>query len=232
MPETLFDQIDMLRVQLEKRLPIPSFIVVSSACENDGKSLVASRLARSMSAAGYSTLLVLADERHDAEGAIKPKSLGEISELGIARYLMRSSLASSDMMVLPTSDMQRTISKTGVARFGETCRNAYKITIIETTAMLSSSFAMLAALLADGVLLTIRHRRRVCINDHQLAKMLAQNEMRFLGVVSVAESAIPNDQPDAARRYLVSRKGTIENDNLETNLPKKPFEPTTNATIA
>jgi Mrp family chromosome partitioning ATPase len=218
MSEALLDQIEMLRVQLETMLPMPVFLAISSARDNDGKGLLASGLARSMHAASYSTLLVLADERtHDVERGLKPNSLREISDLGIARHLAPPSPASPDVMILPISEIKHAISRIDVARFAETCRSSYKVTIVEAAAMLTNSFAMFATLLADGVLLTVREGRRVCSEDRQLATTLAHNETSFLGVVAVAASMIPDSRSGTARTRTTPRKAAIASNTLETS---------------
>jgi succinoglycan biosynthesis transport protein ExoP len=196
MSETMLsEQIEMLRVQLETSLPTPVVLVVSSARDDDGKNLVASGLARSMESAGYSTLLVLADERTGgALGTLEPKSLDEVVALGIARYSTgRSPRANMSVMVLPSGNIRHTVSRESVVRFSELCRSSYQVTIVETPAALANSFAMLSAIAADGVLLTIREGRRVRGSDRQLAKTLARERAPFLGVVSVAAALIRNE---------------------------------------
>jgi Mrp family chromosome partitioning ATPase len=205
----LSDQIEMLRVQLETALPTPVVLVVSSARDDDGKSLVASGLARSMDAAGYSTLLVLADERSgEAFGSLEPKSLDEVIALGIARYAsVRSSRANMSVMSLPSGNIRHTVSRDAVLRFSEMCRSSYQVTIVETPASLANSFALLAAVAADGVLLTIQEGRRVCSSDRQLAKTLARERAPFLGVVSVSAAVIRNDGPITAVPSRVAKTG-------------------------
>jgi Mrp family chromosome partitioning ATPase len=183
-----FEQLEILRAQLETVLPAPCILLLSSARSDDGKGLVAAGLARCMAAAGYSTLLVHADERKpDVDPTLEqPASLKELCDLGVGRF---SSRTSPGVMALPSRKISHTVSRDDVSRFGETCRNAYQITIVEAASLLTNSFAMLAAFNADAVLLTIREGRRVCAIDRQLAKTLAREKVPFLGVVSV-EAAI------------------------------------------
>ena len=198
---TLGEQIEMLRVQLETALPTPLLLVVSSAREGDGKNVVASGLARSMDAAGYSTLLVFAGERApDIDGALEPRSVDEVSEFGIAPYLVRRSRANLHMMALSDDRVRHTVSRESFARFAATCRSTYQVTIIEAAASLTSSFTMFAAVAADGVLLTVREGRRVCAEDRQLAKTLAREKSPFLGIVAVNASTIRNSPAEPALR--------------------------------
>ncbi len=198
---TLADQMEMLRVQLETALPTPLLLVVSSARDDDGKDLVASGLARSMDAAGYATLLVLADERRrHVDGAPEPKSVDEICEFGIAPFLVRRSRASLPLMVLSGDRIRHTVSRESFARFAQTCRGTYQVTIIEAATSLANSFTMFAAVAADGVLLTVREGRRVRAEDRQLAKALAREKAPLLGIVAVNASAIRNAPAEPAVR--------------------------------
>jgi len=200
---TRMDQIEMLRTQLETSLQLPTILVISSARKDDGKGLVAAGLARSMEAAGYSTLLVLADEQTTAgQGLTEPKSLAEISDLGIARFV-RASRSSENMMAIPSNNFRQKVSRDAVARFCETCRASYEVTVVDAGPVLRSAFAMLLSAAGDGVLIVIRDGRRVCADDRQLAKMLASEKTPFLGVVSVAASAI-NDE----RRLQIAKHPT------------------------
>jgi Mrp family chromosome partitioning ATPase len=189
----LADQIEMLRVQLETACPTPpALLVVSSARVDDGKSVVASELARSMAAAGYTTLLVLADEQtQNVDSALEPKSLVEVSHLGLMPCLDSRSSPSLGMMILRSDNARdNTVSRDAVERFCEMCRRTYQVTIVEAIPMLEKSFAAFAAAAADGVLITAREGRRVYDDDRQLAKTLAGEQVTFLGVVCVAASII------------------------------------------
>jgi Mrp family chromosome partitioning ATPase len=206
---SLTDEIEMLRVQLETTLPMPILLVVSSARDDDGKGLVASELARSMDSAGYSTLLVLADEQtRNIEGALEPKSLKDVADFGIAPYLVRHLDAGMRVMVVPSAKIRHTVSREAVARFVETCRTTYAVTIVEAAALLTNSFAMLAAAAANGVLLTFQEGRRVCTEDRRLAKVLEREGVPFLGVVSVAEKVISNASTSPSPRGVAWTKAT------------------------
>ena len=188
---TLSDQIEMLRVQLESSLATPLLVVVSSALAEDGKSLVAAELARAMEGAGYSTLLVLADDRTSrADGAPEPRSLNDVCEFGFGRYLITSPRTGTSAIALPTSKLLHTVSRASVQRFVALCRRIFDVTIVETASMFSDSFSMLAALGADGVVLSIREGRRVYAEDRQVARTFARDGVPFLGVVSVAASLV------------------------------------------
>jgi hypothetical protein len=187
------DQIEMLRAQLETVLPAPCLLVLSSARDDDGKNLVASALARCMAVAGYSTLLVLADDQKRSLDNVldQPASLKEVYEQGVARF---ASGTSPCVMALSSRRISYSVSREDVARFGEACRDSFQITILEAASILTNSFAMLAALNADAVLLTIREGRRVCAQDRLLARLLAREKAPFLGVVSVEAAAIVSEQ--------------------------------------
>jgi hypothetical protein len=220
---TLTNQIEMLRVQLETALPTPAFLVVSSALDGDGKGVVASELARSMEAAGYSTLLVLAEAQpRTVDGGFHPRSLDEVIALGISRYLVRTTRASSNVIFLPGDKIRHSVSRESVRRFAQTCRDAYQVTIVEAAAVMTNSFSMLAAVAADGVLLTVREGRRVCGQDRQLAKALTREEAPFLGVVSVAPSLIPTDSPRPVQHSMPQTKPTITTVKGETNREEQP----------
>lgn len=201
----LLDQIEMLRAQLETALPMPVLLVVSSARSDDGKGMVASGLASSMQAAGYSTLLVLADEQtQDVDAFPEPKSLAELSDRGIGRYAVRAARTHASIIVVPSKKIRHTISREGVTRFSATCRASFQVTIVEVAAVLTNAFAMLMSVAADGVLLTIREGRRVCAEDRQLAKMLVREQAQFLGLVSIQGSAIRDGRPNGTLKPLTA----------------------------
>ncbi len=201
---TLSDQIELLRVQLETALPTPALLVISSARDADGKGLIASALASSMDAAGYSTLLIRSDEKiSGGNGAPQPESLDEVVSHGISRYAIRNSHLSTSVMLLSGDRIRHSISREGMTRFGQACRETYQVTIVDAATALANSFALLAAVIADGVLLSVREGRRVRAEDRQLAKVLAREQASFLGVVAVAAALIRDDpQPVPSRATL------------------------------
>jgi Mrp family chromosome partitioning ATPase len=210
MPKlSLGEQVEMLRVQFETALPGPSVLVVSSAQSGDGKSVAALGLAKSMLAAGYATLVVLAEGRGPRQTAVEPGSLREILDAGLERFAWKSLRTGCDAIALGNREIRQSASREAVAEFLGACRRAYDFTIVDAGSVLSNNLSLLLAIAADGVMLTVREGRRVHAADRDVVKTLERERAKFLGVVSISGATIRAAAAAAAPAYASAAKAEI-----------------------
>jgi Mrp family chromosome partitioning ATPase len=190
MTTQISDQLELVRVDIETAYPLPALVVVSSALESDGKSMVANELAHSMVAAGYSTLLILTEEQSGHKDDAPPfPDLSNISAAELASHVVRVGSPPLSTLALPNA-VQHAVGRHAVCSFLMSCREMHAVTIVDAPVMLSNAFAMSAVLAANGVLLSARTGRRICAADHKLARIVGAEEISFRGVVSVDENLI------------------------------------------
>lgn len=192
MPKlSLLEQFEMLRVQFEFTVPPPSVVVVSSARGDDGKAVAAAGLAKSMQGAGYETLLVNADPgARPIGGVAKPDSVTSILEFGLERFVCKTSRAGSDVLVVSNESFRQGASRESVALLFTEFRESYQYVVIDAARIVDNNLALLFAVAADGVFLTVRSGRRVCAADRQLAAALQREDAKTLGVVAIDAATI------------------------------------------
>jgi len=184
-------QIEMLRVQLETAFPKPIVLVVTSAMEGDGKNVLALSLAKEMDAAGYSTLLVLADElTREVDASCELDSLSKFADRDLQPHTFHKPRSGLTMMALSSRRIRDSVSVESVARFVDYCRTSYQITIIEAIPSLQNPFSRLLAIRSDAVILAAREGRRVRTADRQFAKVLERDDVTFIGVVTIDNETV------------------------------------------
>jgi len=204
--------IEMLRVRIERTQALPLVLAVSAALSHDGKTLVAAELAQSMAAAGYRTLLVLADGvGKRADLLSRSTSAAKVGENGLTRYVVTDHSSGFDRLILRNTDPRLDVSRDDVKRLHDACRAAYGVTIIETATAVANPLSMLAASLSDGVLLAIREGRRVKAADRWMAELMTREALPFLGVVAVDGELLKNaETPAKPARTVDTLRGSVD----------------------
>ena len=224
----LSQQMSVLRARIETKVATPGIIIVTSAAQGDGKSLVASGIAESFASAGYRVALV---DASDASLTGRPESNdGRSREPSRAADVFRFAVADDQpsLVKLAFASETKQISKSHLVSLVENLRGVYDFAVVDTTRLTGIAAAMLFAAIADGVLLTICEGRRADRGDRKTIAALEAVNATLLGVVSVRSSAI---EAFATRRvsFAAPAKVRLAATSSDDAAPKQPAA--TNGTV-
>ncbi|TAM73592.1 tyrosine-protein kinase family protein [bacterium] len=201
MLQTLHENYRMLRVSVEAAVAPPGLIVVSSALAGDGKTEVASGLARALAECGYTTALIDTNWQHPGVAAsLGIDEIAPVTQLeriasgghnGVVTNLEAISIADRRFPALVSADRMRALIADLRAR--------YQYTIIDSAAIPVGMAGLQFARFADGVLLTVRLGRAPKPADKMTIETLDRVGAHVLGIVATsAHDAHRKDLPQAA----------------------------------
>jgi MinD-like ATPase involved in chromosome partitioning or flagellar assembly len=173
----------LIRSTVEAEIPSPGVLAVSSALGGDGKTSVATGIARSLAAAGYATLAV------DAGGAGTHAVAVETATTRLAD-VARTVESGCDYLSI-ASAQARAASATTIRAFYEAIRERYEYAVIDTAVVSSGGLGFARA--ADGVMLAVREGRAVTDADRDAVELFARLHVPFLGVVATRVAGTPGD---------------------------------------
>nr|WP_230639983.1 CpsD/CapB family tyrosine-protein kinase [Shinella sumterensis] len=139
-------------------------IAVTSGAGGEGKTLVASCLARSLAATGLRTLLLDANLTAPgvaAEFGARPvrtvDTIGPREEVEIGDFVRHDGPSGIDLICAGTSNgpAEHILGHGGFARLLTTLRSAYDVVVIDSTAVSNGSGALLVSALADRTILVV-----------------------------------------------------------------------------
>lgn len=204
------DQVQSLRARLEVELPSHAVILVTSAEQNDGKSVTAFGLATSFSSAGYRSVLI------DANPLRHTPQLGHLPAMGnadVTRIDAANAYYDADNHVYAIRLVEKAeaslMSLRHIRALTDQCRTAYDYTIIDGSDFFSTGLPSLLAKCVDGVLISLRHGRKPSDCDSLLVQTVEETGARVLGVVLVEA---------ASRKALAVRS--------KERSPERPLLPT------
>lgn len=152
------------RLRLSARPGKTPVIAVTSGAGGEGKTLVASCLARSLAATGLRTLLLDANLTAPgvaAEFGARPvrtvDTIGAREEVEIEDFVRHDGPSGIDLICAGTSNgpAEHTLGHGGFARLLTTLRSAYDVVVIDSTAVSNGSGALLVSALADRTILVV-----------------------------------------------------------------------------
>lgn len=179
-----------LRVSIEATVPPPGLIVVSSALTGDGKTEVASGLARALAECGYDTALVDTNWQHpgvaaslgiaDLPPAMQLDRIAASGKNGTVKNLEAISIADQRFPALVSAERMRAMIADLRARF--------QYTVVDSAAIPIGMAGLQFARFADGVILAVRLGRAPRPADKMTIQALERVGARVLGVVTTGDS--------------------------------------------
>lgn len=198
-----------LNVELASWTPQGKIVVVSSASEGEGKSIVAANLATSMAVVGLKTVLIDADLRQPFQHRI----FNVPNEVGLTDLLNRSEVARGqtikdhhveNLYIIPSGPLPANpsdlLSMDRLEPLLEELREFADIIIIDTPPILAVSDPLVVAAHADGVLIVCWSGRTSVEALRRAARVLRQGSLRVAGVVLNGRSSQPVEgEPDTQK---------------------------------
>ena len=185
------DSFGVIRATVEAEIAAPGVLTISSAEGGDGKTAVATGVARSLAAAGYRTLVIDAGAPTAESFCAKlglPPAL-PVSVATSAEHLSDSvhkAFAGCDVLLL-AEDSEASPSAVAVAALFAAVRAQYDYAVVDTRAI--SDGGATFARCADGVVLAVREGRAAGAADGEAVAVLERIRARFLGVVATTRAA-------------------------------------------
>lgn len=203
------DQLQSLRARLEGELTGHAVVLVTSAEQQDGKSVTAFGLAASFSHAGYRTMLVDANPVRPQLPHLRAAGNLDVTRIDVETYASYNSDDRVYTTRLVESGEMSLLSLRHIRALTDQCRTAYDYTIVDGGDFFSTSLPPLLAKCVDGVLVSLRHGRRPSDRDSLLVQAVEETGTRVLGVVLV----------DGASREAFAAARS------EERLPERPLAP-------
>ena len=204
------EQLGVMRARIEAELNAPAALVVTSACIKDGKSLVASSLAVSLSKAGRRVVLVDASDAPPGDRWTNsaPK-LSALSNFDIASYVVSATAGEPDLLGLWSEGVADSSSGENVRAALTRLRERYEYIVVDTSPAQRSSLSLSLAAAAEATLLSLRMGRAASSSDRDLVGSLRSVGANIIGVVttdSKTVSAFYNAQRKAAQTPGAGRR--------------------------
>jgi len=183
------NQVQPLRARLEAELNRPAVLLVTSATQEDGKSVTAFGLATSFSEAGYRSVLIDANPLRPQLKHLR--ALGNLAADGpaIDSYAYDDPDDNVCAIRLVESEEAAALSLRQIQALTDQCRLSYDYTIVDGSDFFSTGLPALLAKCVDGVLIALRHGRRPGDSDALLVQAVEETGTPVLGVVLVESSS-------------------------------------------
>ncbi len=178
-------QLGVMRARIEAEMNPPCALVVTSACEKDGKSLVASSLALSLSKSGHRVLLIDAADVtvSDRWPASAPK-LSALANYDINSYVTRGRLGAFDYLGLWSEGVGDSSSSENVRSTLARLKERYDYVVVDTSPAQRNSLSLAFAAAAEATLVSLRLGRAAVSADRDLVSALKSVGAKILGVVT------------------------------------------------
>jgi Mrp family chromosome partitioning ATPase len=183
-------QINALRSHLEPGLAQSTVVLVTSAEENDGKSLVAFGLAESFAKAGYRCVVLDANPSRPQLKHGKPVGNVPTDRVDVRGCAVQNVQQGYSALILADQSDANFLSYPQIKAVVDQCRRDYEYVIVDCSEFGGSSLPGLLAKCVDGVLVSLRQGRRPTARDEQLVRIIEESGPPVLGVVLVPRSAM------------------------------------------
>ncbi|HTV73576.1 MAG TPA: hypothetical protein VME66_07730 [Candidatus Acidoferrales bacterium] len=180
----LNSEIQLLRARVESELRKPAVVMVTSACQGDGKSLTAYALAGCFASSGHRAALVTTT--HDGAPA------------NVA------------IVALPQDD-DPIVSREQLAAFVSSMRSKYDYTVVDAGTFMNDTAAMALTRMVDGILLTVCVGRAPTNEDDRMIRMIDQFNGRVVGVVATDTQAIDEFERSRSNERITLREWQVRN---------------------
>jgi succinoglycan biosynthesis transport protein ExoP len=199
LTSSVTDRMEITRARIETEVPAPGIIVVTSATDKDGKSIVATALAQSLASLGHRVLQVDADPTSAAIGQRSAPRMSEHPNYDIMSYVTAGATGSPDLLALTNSAISASCTPAAAQATFARFRENFDYTIVDAATVRRSATALTLAVAADRVLLSLRQGRAAKREDHELVAMLDATKASILGVVTVDPSTFASQQHEGAK---------------------------------
>jgi Mrp family chromosome partitioning ATPase len=180
----------------------------------DGKSVAAQGLATALGTIGYRTLLIDAGKRG---GALVQPATGASIEATLIESACDTVIAGLRIVSLTSPVLQRKASLQSVGRGLATVRETYDYVIVDADCALQSTLSMHLVSSADAVLVAVRAGRKQHSEDVRLAEVLADNDVKFIGVVAVSPAMIGTTSSLGPQAGRTIETGHVERESFLRN---------------
>lgn len=182
-----------IAARVETELGSPAAILLTSALESDGTSMVASRLADALVAAGYRVAAI--DVRQDVDRMSQPgKTVAHTDDTTAKAGRTYASLAIRDLGDSFAG------SRRDVAALVSRLRVRYDYVIVDAPAFTNGALPTLFADVCDGVIVTVARGRSATSIDRDLNAFLDAATKHTIGIVATTRATIAEfEQIEAAR---------------------------------
>jgi receptor protein-tyrosine kinase len=185
MTDSLDPGLIVIRTTLEATLTAPFSVAVTSASTDDGKTGTAVGIARAFAESGYRTAIVDANpDSPDVGRTLGVGSLGTPRSLEAAAHLRVTSAAPNlDAASIADAGLLQATSSSALRAFVAELRGLYAVTVWDTGSLFGDALSIQCATACDGVLVAVRHGRRVLPDDARVVATLEQVGANVLGIV-------------------------------------------------
>lgn len=192
---------------LDKQVPYPRRLLITSSVPNDGKSLVAANLAVSLALSGSRVLLVDADLRkghmHERFGLQSEKGLGQMLTQRLNWHTLVLDTQVEKLKLLPRGTPEKNATEYFFSSDMETFVNQasaeFDFVIVDTPPVMAADDAASLAPRMDGVLFVVRAEATSARIARAAINLLVQRKARVLGLVLNAVRPGANDYHDYVR---------------------------------
>ena len=194
-------------VYLDKQVPYPRRLLITSSVPNDGKSLIAANLAVSLALSGSRVLLVDADLRkghlEERFGLKAEKGLGQMltQHLDWRPLILDTKLDKLKLMPRGASEKNAPefFFSSDIETFINQASTEYEFVIVDTPPVMAADDAASLAPRVDGVLFVVRAEATSSRIARAAINLLVQRKSKVLGLVLNAVRPGANDYHDYTR---------------------------------
>lgn len=199
--DSLAREFRLLRNRIEAEVHGPAVLLVTSATEGDGASLIAFGIAESLSKTNQRTVLVTTHppKRVSDSEWTPPTAVPLRRREGDRVEAMRHPEGDGRLSLVSISpERLATISRDGVSRMVQGLRADRDYVVIDAGDLPNNSFGLLLASSADAILVGFRAGRAEQPGDRALLDTLERSEAKVLGVVMTDQTTIDHFQSQTA----------------------------------
>ncbi len=211
--QTLQEAIDGIRTMLlrDAHMEGTRVVMVTSAVDGEGKTMLASHLAQSLARAGRRTLLVDCDLRRPAAHQLFEQTL----QPGFSEVLLREvdesdairpTTAAEGLFLFPAGQYDREViqalAKDGLERIFERLRDEYDFVVVDSHPVLAATDALLIGQYVDAVILSVLRDVSQVPRVHAAHQKLSNLGIRVLGSVV---TGMPEEEMYGGLQYPATR---------------------------
>jgi Mrp family chromosome partitioning ATPase len=211
----------LLRNTIEIRVDSPAVILATSATPDDGASLTAFGLADALSRSGRRTALVSCAGGSASTSILAAASALRRRKSDVPGAPGRNPIAGRASYVTIASERAAMLSRSDVVAMADRLRREFEYVVIDAGELAQNAFGLLAASVADGILVSFRAGRKKADADRSMVQIVRRSSAIALGVVMTDEAAIAEyarrSPLDDARLHAVATVATDQRVKAASN---------------
>lgn len=184
-----------IAARVETEVGSPAALLITSALDSDGTTMIASRLAEALVGEGYRVAIV--DAREDAAGETL---LAKNSGVGYDGELASDETRSYSEVALRDLGDRFAGSRRDVAALIARLRTRYDYVVVDAPAFNRGSMPTLFADVCDALLIAVQKGRGATAEDRRINAYLDGSAKHAIGIVSTTKAAIGNFAAAAQHR--------------------------------